>query len=147
MKTATSPQSTASADVWLTERPVAEVMHNRIVTCSSETPLRTVARMMASYRIHSVIVHDEHRRDGENRWGVVSDRDVVAAIALGEIDDATAGSTAATEFVTVAPDETLGRAAQILGEHEIAHLVVVDRTTNRPLGVLSTLDIASAVAT
>jgi CBS domain-containing protein len=146
MKTAPSLHAKGPpAGAWLTELPVADVMHHRVVTCLPDTPLRAVARMMANYRIHSVIVHDDHRRDREALWGVVSDRDVVAAVATGEIDGATAGSTAATEAVTITSDESLGRAAQLLGEHEIAHLIVVDRETNRPLGVLSTLDIAAAI--
>jgi CBS domain-containing protein len=122
MKTAPSLNAKGPpAGAWLTELPVADVMHHRVVTCLPETPLRAVL------------------------WGVVSDRDVVAAVATGEIDGATAGSTAATEAVTITSDESLGRAAQLLGEHEIAHLIVVDRETNRPLGVLSTLDIAAAI--
>jgi CBS domain-containing protein len=42
--------------------------------------------------------------------------------------------------------ETLERAAQLMNEHEITHLVVVDPSTKDPVGVLSTLDIAGVVA-
>jgi hypothetical protein len=31
-------------------------------------------------------------------------------------------------------------------EHELSHLIVIERTSKRPIGVLSTLDIARALA-
>jgi CBS domain-containing protein len=65
---------------------------------------------------------------------------------MGEIDRATAGSAAATEFLTARPDESLEDAARLLHEHDVAHLVVIDPRTKRPLGILSTLDIAAAIA-
>jgi len=46
----------------------------------------------------------------------------------------------------IASDETLRRAAQLMGEHEVTHLVVVEPTTTKPLGVLSTLDLAEVLA-
>jgi CBS domain-containing protein len=33
-----------------------------------------------------------------------------------------------------------------MAEHETSHLVVVDPSTDRPVGVLSTLDVARVVA-
>ena len=45
----------------------------------------------------------------------------------------------------VAPDETLERAAQLMTEHSTAHLIVVDPQRQRPIGVLSTLDIAASL--
>jgi CBS domain-containing protein len=53
---------------------------------------------------------------------------------------------AATPVVTVAPEETLVRAAQLMRENATAHLLVVESDTRTPIGVLSTLDIARALA-
>jgi CBS domain-containing protein len=47
--------------------------------------------------------------------------------------------------VLVHRGETLERAAQLMTEHGSAHLVVDDPETGRPVGVLSTLDIAAAL--
>ena len=46
----------------------------------------------------------------------------------------------------VTPTETLERAAQLMTEHATSHLVVVDVGLLRPVGVISTLDIAAALA-
>ena len=54
----------------------------------------------------------------------------------------TAGPIAATEIVTVEPAESLDRAVQLMNEHEVTHLVVVEK--DFPVGVISSLDIARA---
>jgi CBS domain-containing protein len=127
---------------------VEDAMHPGVVTCPVETPLPTVARMMATYRIHAVIVFAEDSDDvsGAGLWGVVSDLDLVKAANAGDIDDRTAGGTAVTPVVLVERTDPLARAAQLMSEHEITHLVVVEPEITRPIGVLSTLDVARALA-
>jgi CBS domain-containing protein len=129
---------------------VADAMHPGVVTCPLETPLREVARMMALYRIHAVVAFRESSGDvsGPGLWGVVSDLDLVRAVGAGagELAGRTAGGTAVTPVVMVAPNELLIRAAQLMTEHEVTHLVVVDPESTRPIGVLSTIDIARALA-
>jgi CBS domain-containing protein len=127
---------------------VADAMHPGVLTCPLETPLREVARMMALYRIHAVVAFGEDAGDisGPGLWGVVSDLDLVQAAASGELDSRTAGGTAVTPVVMIPADDTVARAAQLMSEHEIAHLVVVDQHSKRPTGVLSTLDVARVLA-
>jgi CBS domain-containing protein len=43
-------------------------------------------------------------------------------------------------------DEPLLGAAQLMSEHGVSHLVVVDPASGYPLGVLSTLDVAAMYA-
>ena len=132
----------------LGEFTVAEAMHPGVLTCPLETPLRDVARMMALYRIHAVVVFGEDTDDanGVGLWGVVSDLDLVQAAVSGELEDRTAGGTAVTPVLTIAADDSMLRAAQLMSEHDVTHLVVVDRGATRPVGVLSTLDVARALA-
>jgi len=56
----------------------------------------------------------------------------------------TAGNLAALDVIAVGPDDELGHAAQLMAEHDVAHLIVVEDGT--PIGVLSTLDVARAAA-
>ncbi len=122
---------------------VSDAMRHGVMTCPPDTPLRLVARTMAQHHIHSVIVS---RVDDEGRaWGVFSDLDLLRA-AESDLDQRTAGEFAATKLITVTPDQTLVRAAQLMSEHEVAHLVVVDPDGERPVGVLSTLDVAGILA-
>jgi CBS domain-containing protein len=48
--------------------------------------------------------------------------------------------------VTIAPSESLDVAARLMARTGVSHLVVVDPVECRPVGVLSTLDLAGAVA-
>jgi CBS domain-containing protein len=66
--------------------------------------------------------------------------------ARDDIDARTASWAAVTEFLSVSPDDPLERAVQLMLEHEVTHLVVVDPGSGRPLGVLSSLDVAGLLA-
>ncbi len=116
-------------------------MHPGTLTCAAEDPLRDVAAIMASQRVHAVVITTA---DGERPVGVVSDLDVVAAVAAGA--DCSAREAAATEALTVSADEPLRNAAQMMSEHGVSHLLVVDGAGGYPVGVLSTLDVATAYA-
>jgi len=123
---------------------VFDAMHRGVLTCSREATLADVAGLMASRRVHCVVVTDEPG-DVDSLWGIVSDLDLVAAAGVRDLDEQTAGAAAATAALTVGPGETIQRAAQLMTEHGTAHLVVVD-AARRPVGILSTLDVAAALS-
>lgn len=125
------------------EASVYDVMRIGIFSCPPETPVREVARMMDTYRIHAVVVSGLSGA-AEPEWGIVADLDLLAVV--GRDPTMTAEQLASTEFVTVAADESLVRAAQLMSEHETAHLVVIEPAGSRPVGVVSTLDVAAALA-
>src|SRR5215469_9664005 len=74
---------------------VSDAMSNGVISCPPETPLRIVARMMATFGVHAIFVFEHTDEDGEapRLWAVVSDLDLVAATPL-DLDTLTAGSTA-----------------------------------------------------
>ncbi len=120
---------------------VKDVMHHGILTCPSHASLAEVAAVMAEHRVHAVVV----TAAGSARpVGVVSDLDVVAAAATGE--GPSAGEAAATEPLVVGANERLDRAAQLMAEHAVSHLVVNDSASGLPIGILSTLDVAAVCA-
>ena len=122
---------------------VRAVMHEGVLTCGRDESLATVARLMAAHRVHSIVVTDVPSQ-APSLWGVVSDLDLVAAASVRDLEEQVAGAAAATPALMIAPDDTLQRAAQLMVEHALAHLVVVEG--GRPVGVISTLDVADALA-
>jgi len=124
---------------------VEDVMHRGVLVRPLETPLSEIARLMATYHVHAIVVADDADH-AASLWGVVSDLDLVAAASVRNLDEQVAGATAASPALMIAPDETLLRAAQLLTEHATTHLVVVEPDTAHPIGVLSTLDVARALA-
>jgi len=123
---------------------VEDVMHPGVFTCFFETPLATVARVMATHRVHCVVGLGDATADDTRVWGLVTDRDVVAAAATDHVHR-TAGTSSASEAATIGPQETLRRAAEVMTERGLSHLLVVEPGSDRPVGVISTLDIAGVV--
>jgi CBS domain-containing protein len=124
---------------------VADVMHAGVMTCPGETMLREVARIMATHRIHCVAVPATPGGAVEG-WGIVSDLDVIGAAAAGDIEARTAGEIAGTEALAISDDDSIDRAVQLMSEHAVAHLVVVAAASGRPVGVVSTLDVAGLLS-
>jgi len=125
---------------------VADAMRHGVMSSRPDVPAVEIARMMATQHIHAVVVEGV-RLDpvhGETlAWGVVSDLDLARAASAG-IDDLTAGDLAATEPLTAGLSTPLAEVAQLMDEHATAHVIVVE--AGRPVGMVSTLDIAGALA-
>jgi CBS domain-containing protein len=142
VKTDTTPEFLSPATT-----TVEQAMHPGVLTCRPDLPLRAVARMMALYRIHAIVVRgDEEDGRGVGFWGAVSDHDLVAAAAAGGIDDRTAGSAARTPVVTIARSASLQDAAALMARRRVNHLLVVSTSAGNPVGVLSSFDIARMLA-
>ena len=112
-----------------------------LIECPADATVGSIARTMAEHTVHCVIVRGIER----GGWGIVSDLDLMAAMRP-ELAEATAGQLAATNVVIVEPNDTLEHAAQLMAEHQTAHVVVVDRATGEPVGILSTIDVARFAA-
>ena len=136
-----SPSTALTA---LARTAVGSVMHAGLIECEPDEDVATVARTMAEHRVHCVVVAGIQRRGTRGQhlaWGILSDLDLVRALRAGAADRP-AGELAGSEVVVVDPADTLERAAQLMAEHETAHLVVAADDPAAPIGVISTLDIA-----
>jgi CBS domain-containing protein len=125
---------------------VADVMHLGVMSCPPNAPLVTVAQTMATHHVHSVVVggigtdavHGDHLV-----WGLISDMDLVRAAEIG-IEGRTAEEIARREAITVDPSTSLATAARLMDVHGTSHLIVA--SGGAPIGVVSSLDIAGALA-
>ena len=132
----------------LSQLRVSDAMHPGLISCSPDTPLRTVARMMATYRVHAILVttHSAEKLAGGESWGVVSDTDLLRAAEDGDLDEQHAGDAAVVPPLLVGATEELARAAQLMSEHSASHVIVLEPRSGRPIGMLSTHDLARALA-
>jgi CBS domain-containing protein len=121
---------------------VHDAMRVGVVTCRPETKLADAARMMVGYDIHSVVVSEVDAEGGP--WGIVTSLDLAGA--ADRLDSVTAGDVATTELVTIPSDEPLERAAELMAEHRVTHLIAVQPGSGRPAGVISAGGIAAALA-
>lgn len=127
---------------------VREAMTSEIVTCAADVPLVEVAALMAQHQIHSVVVLAPPAAldiDAVERWSVLTDLDLVAGANWSDAL-AGAGTVAASPRVSVHPDDSLAAAALAMAQYAVSHVLVVEPDAAAPVGILSALDIARAMA-
>ena len=120
---------------------VHDAMRVGVVTCRPETKLADVARMMVGYDIHSVVVDAQ---DEKGMWGIVTSLDL--ARRPEDLGWLTAGEVASTDPVTIPSNDSLGRAAEVMAEHGVTHLIAVQPEDGRPAGMISARGLAAALA-
>ena len=145
------------ADTRLKPTTVAAAMHRGVIKCSSRAAGRTVARIIAAHRVHSVVAVDDEGAcssviteavavDDEGACSsVITEAEIVAAASSGMLESSTAAELGEPP-VTIEPNESIRNAATLMFDRHTTHLVVIDPITNKPLGVLSVLDIVDVVA-
>jgi CBS domain-containing protein len=62
------------------------------------------------------------------------------------LDSVTAGEVASTDLLTISSNESLERAAKLMAERGVTHLVAVQPDTGQPAGMISARTIAAALA-
>ena len=126
---------------------VAQAMHPGVLSCEASATLREVARMMAGRHVHCIAVMGLSKDEHAERlvWGVISDLDLVRA-ALRAGADQLAGALATQPVITVEPSMPLRQAGELMLTRGVSHLVVVEPELQRPVGILSTTDIAGVLA-
>lgn len=121
---------------------IGDWMHAGVVSCPADASLSEVARIMSDHRVHAVAVAETAHGRPWGTWHMVSDTALMAAIARGE--PSTAIQVAGADAYTVSAGESVDKAAGLMVEHGVSHLVVVHETAGYPIGIISTLDVAAA---
>jgi CBS domain-containing protein len=143
--TTTPPEGGSNQMPSLERTTVADAMHSGILTCEPDTTLKKVARLMATNRVHCLaVVGVSHTDPVCGMWGIVSDLDLVRVAIRGDLE-ASAGSLAMSPLVSVTSSTPLREAGDLMVINHVSHLVVIEPETQRPIGILSTLDIAGVM--
>jgi CBS domain-containing protein len=109
-----------------TTMKVQEIMTHDVVCCTPDTPLRDAAQMMVSRDCGAIPVvdNDQSRRV----VGIITDRDITTrAVAAGR--DGTSSQVRecmSQPVITVTPDKSLDDCLELMGEHQVRRVPVVD---------------------
>lgn len=116
---------------------ISEIMTKDVTTVSPDTDLITVAKHMKDLDVGVVPV-----TEGKRLVGLITDRDIVVrALASGaNVQGATVRDYMSSNPSTVAPEDTVQHAAQIMTNEQIRRLPVVDNGTL--VGIVSIGDVA-----
>jgi CBS domain-containing protein len=118
---------------------VRDVASSAVVAVGPAQSLREATQLMAKHRVGSAVV-----QDAEQLIGILTERDVLNAVASGELpDEVTVQDIMTADVVTVGPDWDLVEAAGEMARRRIRHLVVYEG--GQLLGVLSVRDVLPAL--
>jgi CBS domain-containing protein len=119
---------------------VSEIMTGAAVTDQPDDTLGEAAAKMWRQQTGSLLV-----MDGEDLVGILTERDVLKAVATGANTKETRVSEVMTkDLVTVGPQTSLREAAKIMADRWIRHLPVMDG--GKLVGVISQRDLAGVLA-
>jgi CBS domain-containing protein len=113
-------------------------MSRDLLTVEAGQPVVSVAQRMAERNVGAVLV-----LEGERLAGIMTERDLMRAVARGLRDDAIVGDCMTADPETIAPDDTIEHAAVLMIHGGYRHLPVVDGSD--VVGVLSMRDLVQVV--
>ena len=122
--------------------PVENLARSDVVTASRDESIENIASMMDDHSVGSVVI-----ADGDEPVGIVTDRDLtVEVIGAGESPDGvTAEDVMSSDLCTIEPDEGFYRATELMSEHGIRRLPVVD-TSGQLEGIITVDDLNELLA-
>jgi CBS domain-containing protein len=119
---------------------VSEIMTGAAVLDSSDDTLGEAARKMWKQQTGSLLVVD-----GDDLVGIITERDILKAVATGvSLAETRISEVMSKDVITVPPGASLREAAKIMADKWIRHLPVVDN--GKLVGVLSQRDLAGVLA-
>jgi CBS domain-containing protein len=119
---------------------VSEVMSRVSVTDSEADPLTAAAARMWHQQTGSLLV-----MDGDRLLGIITERDVMKAVARGlDLASTPVSAVMTTTVQTVSPATAVAEAAAHMSERWIRHLPVVD--DGRIVGMVSQRDLCGVLA-
>lgn len=118
---------------------IREVMTASVVTADPATPVREVAALMRDRNVGSVVLV----RDAAP-VGIVTDRDLaVSVLADGRGGEDRAVDHASAPVVTGAPEMDVADACELLVQHGVRRLPIVDADSGRLTGIVTLDDLAA----
>src|SRR5207247_256777 len=117
------PGTVPPLGAWEVAMYAGDIMQRSVVAVRAEDTFAEAARILREHRISSVIV-----QDGDRPVGIVTERDVVNAVADG-LDPATTkvSDRMTRNLATIEPKTDIADAARVMAERRIRHLPVVDK--------------------
>jgi CBS domain-containing protein len=118
--------------------PVRDLMVSSVVTIEPGTSIVDAARRMIEAEKGPLPVVE-----GDRPVDMVTDRDIIARVVAEGRDpnSVTVDDIATRELVTIGPDQDVEEACQLMAQHELDRILVVE--DDRLVGIISEADIRS----
>jgi len=120
---------------------IAEIMSKKIETIEESASVQQVAIKMKDKNVSSLIVVDSLG----NSKGLVTERDVVRKVCIKDVytRKVIIKEIMSLPLITINPNDSPSTAIDIMLQHNIRHLIVVDNTReiNKPIGIVTPRDL------
>ncbi|HKC77754.1 MAG TPA: CBS domain-containing protein [Gaiellaceae bacterium] len=117
---------------------MGEVMSTGLLTVDATANLTEAAAQMDARGVGAALV-----MNGDRLSGILTERDVLRAVATGGVEGTKVGAWMTHDPDTVGPDERPGHAAAIMIHGGFRHLPVLDG--DQPVGIISIRDLMRLV--
>jgi len=117
---------------------VRDVMSTNLLAVEATASLTEAAAQMHARRVGAALV-----LDGERLLGILTERDVLRAVATGGVEGKPVSEWMTHHPETVEPDATAGHAAALMIHGGFRHLPVLE--AGQPIGIVSIRDLVRVV--
>ena len=120
-------------------------MSTKIVTVKPTDTITEASKLMKANRISCLPISD-----GNSIIGIITTTDLVNIYTSADKERNMDPWNPVSNFmsspvVTISPDEDVKTASKLMTEKHFHHLVVMNKNDKKPLGIISSLDIAKSV--
>ncbi len=121
---------------------VKDIMSKDVACCTPDTGLTDVARMMVAHNCGAIPVVES--KESRKPVGVITDRDIVCRTLADGKDpfQMAAGDCMSAPVLTVTPETSVEDCAQVMREHQVRRVAVVD-DAGRCCGMVAQADLAT----
>jgi len=120
---------------------IAEIMSKKTETIEEFASVQQAAIKMKDRNVSSLIVVDSLG----NSKGLVTERDMVRKVCINDVytRKVIIKEIMSLPLITITPNDSPSTAIDMMLQHNIRHLIVVDNTTeiNKPMGIVTPRDL------
>ena len=120
---------------------IAEIMTEKLETIFISSSSQDAAKKMRDKDVSSLVVTDNNKKP----IGILTERDLVRKICTYDINsrDVLIKDILSSPLLTIDSKLSLEGAANAMIHNKVRHLLVVDSTIDRPIGIITATDFAS----
>ena len=120
---------------------IAEIMTEKLETIFISSSSQDAAKKMRDKDVSSLVVTDNNKKP----IGILTERDLVRKICTNDINsrDVLIKDILSSPLLTIDSKLSLEGAANAMIHNNVRHLLVVDSTIDRPIGIITATDFAS----
>jgi CBS domain-containing protein len=123
---------------------LGDILQRPLVMIPSGSTMLDAAKLMVGNNMGLLVISDSKERT--NLAGVISERDIMKAIASGKKMTVAVDEVSTKNVITAKASADVAEAAKAMNKNKIRHVVVVDER-GKPIGVVSMRDLVGERAT